>query len=257
MLFTIDVGNTNILFAVCYGERILHNFRLSTERLYTHDEIGLLISQFFSLYGIQTADIEDVCIASVVPQVMYTLTHAIRKYVGKNPIVIGKDVKTGLVNLCEEPLGIDRAVTLIGAREKYGAPLIVVDFGTATKADALNEKGEYMGGLIAPGIRISIDALFVKAAKLPRIEIIKPDRVIGRNTVGQMQSGILFGYVGSVEYIVAAMKKEMGRDDIPVITTGGLATMISGYTDALDYVDGDITIDGIRLVYDRYMKSRC
>ena len=166
---------------------------------------------------------------------------------------MGENLPTGLVNLCQEPLGIDRAATGIGAMALYGKPVIVVDFGTATKADAFNEKGEYMGGLICPGIKISMDALFARAAKLPRIEIKKPARAIGINTVEQMQAGAVYGYVGGLEGMVGHMLREMDADpaSIPVVATGGLAKLLSAHTTMIRVVDQNLTLHGLRLIYQR------
>ena len=251
MLLVIDVGNTNIVFGLFDGPDFKGTFRLMTETPRTADEIGVMLIDHFTHIGLKLSDVSDVVISSVVPQVMYTVTHAITKYVEKSPLIVDEHIEHELVNLAEEPLGADRVMGLIGAREKYGAPLILLDFGTATKADALNDRGEYMGGLICPGIKISMDALFLKAARLPRIEIRKPDRCIGVNTVGQMQAGAVYGYVGSVEYIVANMKREMGYDRIPVIATGGLSSIISEYTAVIDTIDRALVMNGLRIVYEK------
>lgn len=246
MLLTIDVGNTNMVFGLYRGDEIAAKFRLSTETVRTADEIGLTVSQFFRHFNFEMTDIKNVVVCSVVPQMMYTLRHAISKYVGITPLIAGETLDIPLVNLCQEPLGADRAVTLVGARGIVGAPCIVVDFGTATKVDALNERGEYMGGVICPGISISMEALFAKAAKLPRVELKKPDRAIGVNTVEQMQSGAVFGFVGSVEYIIGRFKRELGTaDDVPAIATGGLAKLIGEHSPSIGSIDPNLTMNGL------------
>jgi type III pantothenate kinase len=249
MLLTIDVGNTNMVLGLFKDSEIVAKFRLSTATTRTADEIGLAISQFFTHFGFVLKDIENVVVCSVVPQMMYTLRHAIDKYLGTVPLIAGETLEVPLVNLCKEPLGIDRAVTLVGAREKYGKPCIVVDFGTATKIDALNEKGEYMGGVICPGVSISMEALFEKAAKLPRIELKKPDRAIGTNTVEQMRAGAVFGFVGSVEYIIKRFQSEMGLDKVAAVATGGLARLISEHTGHIGQVDPNLTLTGLLECY--------
>jgi len=249
MLLTIDVGNTNMVFGLFDGGEIIAKFRLSTAVTRTADEIGLTISQFFMHFGFELKDIEDVAVCSVVPQMMYTLRHAVDKYLEMAPLIVGETLEVPLINLCGEPLGVDRAVTLVGAREKYGKPCIVVDFGTATKVDALNEKGEYMGGVICPGVSISMEALFEKAAKLPRIELKKPGRAIGTNTVEQMRAGAVFGFVGSVEYIIKRFVAEMGLKSVATVATGGMARLISEHTDHIGQVDPNLTLTGLMECY--------
>ena len=249
MLLTIDVGNTNMVFGLFSCGGIVAKFRLSTVTARTADEIGLTISQFCAHFGFNLRDIEDVAVCSVVPQIMYTLRHAVDKYLGISPLIAGETLEVPVTNLCDEPLGVDRAVTLTGAREKYGSPCIVVDFGTATKIDALNANGEYMGGVICPGVSISMEALFEKAAKLPRIELKKPERAIGVNTVEQMQAGAVFGFVGSVEYIIKRFRSEMGLDGVTAVATGGLARLIAEQTDSISRVDPNLTLTGLLECY--------
>ena len=244
MLMAIDVGNTNMVFGLFKGNTLAAKFRLSTEAGRTADEIGLPISQFFGHFGFGLSDVEAVAISSVAPQTMYALRHAIDKYLGLTPLIAGETLNIPLTNLCEEPLGIDRAVTLIGARALVGAPCVVVDFGTATKIDALNGHGEYIGGVICPGVSISMEALFAKAAKLPRIELKKPARAIGVNTVEQMQAGAVFGFVGSVEYIIGRFKNEMNTD-VPTVATGGLARLISEHAPSIGCVEPNLTLNGL------------
>jgi len=253
MLFAIDVGNSNMVMGLYDGKEVLNKWRMTTDHEKTSDEFGLFFMACFSNANIEIAQIEAVIIASVVPPIMYSLEHAIRKYINKNPIIVGADTKTGLRLLNENPheVGADRIVNAVAACEIYGGAMILVDFGTATTFDAISPKHEYLGGVICPGVKISADALFTKASKLPRVELQKPDSVIGRNTVKSMQSGLLFGYVGQVEYIVRHMKKEMGYDPIKVIATGGLARMFAAETDAIDTIDSTLTLEGLRIIYER------
>lgn len=258
MLLAIDVGNTNMVFSIFQGERVTGSFRLMTDPNRTSDEIGLTVWNYFQRFGLKIEEVEDVIIASVVPQVMHTLTNAMMKYVGKNPIVVGEDVDPGLPYGVEsgERLGADRAVACVGAIHKYGAPLIVVDFGTATTVDAVNREGAYLGGCITAGVRISTDALFSKTAMLPKVELVKPDTVLGRSTVGQIQAGAVMGYIGAMEYLIRQTKEEMGDEEIAVVATGGLARMIADNTHMIDVVDGQLILEGLQLIYQRYQAGR-
>ncbi len=255
MLLCVDVGNTNIVFGLFEQSTLKAKFRLSTETLRTADEIGLTIVNFFRHFSLRLDAVRHIAVGSVVPTVMYTLNHALEKYLGLPVWTAGENLRVDLSNLCEESLGIDRAVTGIGAMALYGKPVIVVDFGTATKTDAFNDAGEYMGGMICPGIKISMDALFARAAKLPRIELKKPDRAIGINTVQQMQAGAVYGYVGGLEGMVRHIRREMGSDAVPVVATGGLAVLVSQYTEVIAAVDQNLTLHGLRIVFERARPS--
>ena len=228
MILAIDVGNTNIVAGVYKENLLLGNWRMATDREKTPDEIGMQIVSLLNYSGISEKNIEAVVIASVVPPVMYSLEQAVRKYFHIDPMVLGPGIKTGINIKYENPreVGADRIANSIGALEKYGGPLIIVDFGTATTFDAVTAKAEYLGGVICPGIEVSSEALFQKAAKLPKVELEKPDNVIGRNTVDSIKSGIVNGYAGQVDHIVRLIKKEMKEPDIKVIATGGLARLI-------------------------------
>jgi type III pantothenate kinase len=250
MLLCVDVGNTNIVFGIFCGQELRAKFRLTTDTARTADEIGLLLTQFYALQGLRPEDTGHIAVGSVVPSVMYTLRHALNKYIRAPVSIVGDGLQTGLVNLCEEPLGVDRAVSGVAACALHGAPVIVVDFGTATKADAFNERGEYMGGVICPGIKISMDALFARAAKLPRVEIVKPRRAIGVNPAEQMQAGAVYGYAGGIERIVGCFFEEMGAHP-PVVATGGLAGLIAAHTSVISAVEPNLTLHGLRLVYER------
>lgn len=253
MLLVIDVGNTNIVLGVYRGTELLGHWRMGTDKEKTSDEFGMFILGLLNSEKLALCEIEAVIISSVVPPIMYSLEHAIRKYVKKDPIIVGPGIKTGLNIRCENPreVGADRIVNAVAAFEKYGGPLIVVDFGTATTFCAISVRGEYLGGVICPGIKISAEALFQRAAKLPRIDLAKPECVLGRNTVTSMQSGIIYGYVGQVDYIVTRLKKEMNEENIKVIATGGLARIIATESETIDKIDGLLTLEGLRLLYEK------
>lgn len=259
MLLAIDVGNTNMVFGIFEDDKLVGNFRLMTDANRTSDEIGLSVWNYFQRLGLSTEEVEDVIIASVVPQVMHTLSNAMVNYLKKKPIIIDDDVDAGLPYGVsgDERLGPDRAVACIAAMEKYGTPLIVLDFGTATTLDGVNEKGAYMGGCITAGLRIAADSLFTKTAMLPKVELAKPDRVLGCTAVGQIQSGAVTGYVGAMEYLIRGAKEELApEEEIPVVATGGLARLIAEHTDLIDYVDSGLILDGLCLIYRRYMEAK-
>lgn len=253
MILVMDVGNTNIVLGVYQGEKLLFHWRMGTDKEKTSDEFGMFFVNLFRHENLDIKAVEAVIIASVVPPIMYSVEHAIRKYFKVEPIVVGPGIKTGINIKYENPreVGADRIVNAVAAYEIYGGPLIIVDFGTATTFCAINSKGEYLGGVICPGIKISAEALFQRAAKLPRIELVKPDSVIGRNTVVSMQSGIVFGYVGQVDFIVKRMKKEIKEDSIKVVATGGLARLIASESETIDEINGLLTLEGLRIIYER------
>ncbi|ERI08747.1 type III pantothenate kinase [Aneurinibacillus aneurinilyticus] len=255
MLFVIDVGNTNIVLGVYEGDELKHNWRISTDRGKTDDEFGMLVKSLFADKGMTFADIEGIIISSVVPPLMFSLEKMCRKYFDIKPMVIGPGLKTGLNIKAENPreLGADRIVNAVAAIHHYGTPLIIVDFGTATTLCFVDEQGGYHGGAIAPGIGISTEALYSRAAKLPRIELIKPPSVIGRNTIHAMQSGIIYGFVGQVDELVRRMKMESDKKP-NVIATGGLAELIGSESNEIDIVDPWLTVKGLRLIYDRNKK---
>lgn len=256
MLLTIDVGNTNMVFGIFDGEELSGSIRLKTDSIRTSDEIGILVCEYFSRFGLNPDDVEDVIIASVVPQVMYSLTSAIKKYFNKTPIIIDDDVDPGLTYEGDERLGADRSVAAVAAIEKYGAPLIIIDFGTATTVDAIAPDGTYLGGVINAGLGVTLDALISKAALLPRVELNMVDNMLGYNTVTQIQGGVVGGYVGSIEYIVDHMEKDMGCGEVKCVATGGLARLISDNTDRVDVVDPQLVLDGLRFIYKKYKEEQ-
>ncbi len=251
MILAIDVGNTQIVIALFDGDNLKNSWRISTDKNKSSDELGMVIIQMLGLGGIDKNDITDVIISSVVPPVMHSLTNAIKRYIGCNPLVVGAGVKTGLNIRYDNPreVGADRIVNAVAAIHKYGAPLIIVDFGTANTYCAISHEGEYLGGIITAGIKISMDALFERAAKLPKVEIVKPQGVIGKNTVSAMQSGAIYGQAGQVDRIVSEIKRELDAPDCKVIATGGFASLIAAESHEIDVVDKTLTLDGLNLIY--------
>jgi len=252
LIFVLDVGNTNIVLGVYDGEKLKFHWRMETSRSKTEDEYGMLIKALFEHVGLRFEHINGIIISSVVPPIMFTLERMCKKYFQEKPLIVGPGIKTGLNIKYENPreVGADRIVNAVAGIHEYGSPLIIVDFGTATTFCYINEKAEYMGGVIAPGIGISTEALYSKAAKLPRIEITHVDDIIGKNTVAAMQAGILFGFVGQVEGIVKRIK-EKSKEEPTVIATGGLANLIATETSMIEIVDQDLTLKGLQLIYKR------
>lgn len=256
MIFVLDVGNTNTVLGVYDQDTLKHHWRIETNRNKTEDEYGMLIKSLLSHENISYSDITGIIISSVVPPIMFALERMCKKYFNLNPLVVGPGIKTGLNIKYENPreVGADRIVNAVAGIAQYGSPLIIVDFGTATTYCYINEDKEYMGGAIAPGVNISTEALYSKAAKLPRIEIARTETIIGKNTVTAMQAGIVYGYVGQVEGIVRRMKEESGTNP-KVIATGGLASLISNESDIIDIIDPFLTLKGLHLIYLRNQKN--
>ena len=254
MLLAIDVGNTNIVVGVFRGETLVHTWRLTTIRERTSDELGILISNLCERHEIRKTDIAGIIIASVVPPLTGTLMTMVSDYFGRVPLLFEPAVNGGIPILIDNPneVGADRVANSIAAFAAYGKglPLIVVDFGTATTFDAVSAKGEYLGGIICPGPTLSAEALFQRAARLPRIDVRKPPRVIGTNTVAAMQSGLFWGYVDMVEGLLRRMKAELGGA-ATVLATGGLASVVAPESALIEHVDQDLTLQGLRLVWER------
>ncbi len=251
MLLAIDIGNTNITFGLYEGDRLGPRWRIRTIHEKTPDEYGILMLQLFEHQGRKEDAISGVAIASVVPPLSQAFEEASRSYVGIEPLLVDAGVRTGVRIRYDDPrqVGADRVVDAAAVKALYGVPACVVDFGTGTTFDAVSADGDYLGGAIAPGIGIAAQALFERTAKLPRVELSRPPSVIGRNTPHAMQSGLLFGYVGLVEGMVARFKAELG-EETRVVATGGLAEVIAKETDVIDVVDPWLTLHGLRIIYD-------
>ena len=251
MLLTIDVGNTNIVLGAFEGDRLLDHWRIATLDSRTADEYSVIIHSLFGLSEQVTNEVETAILSSVVPAAVRPLTTALRRRFDVEPLTVGPGIKTGMPILYENPreVGADRIVNAVAAYDKYGRGTIVVDFGTATTFDCVSPAGEYMGGVITPGITISADALYHHAAKLPRVEIARPDEVIGRNTVASIQAGLYYGYVGLVDGIVDRMKAEAGFSPM-VVATGGLARHLTEASRTIDEADELLTLTGLKLIFD-------
>ncbi|MGF6376965.1 type III pantothenate kinase [Clostridiales Family XIII bacterium PM5-7] len=261
MLLAFDVGNTNIVLGVFKDGSLITNWRLETDNNKSADEYGMLINQLFRYEGLEMADIKDVIISSVVPSMLFTLQHLTTKYFQKRAIVIESGVKTGLIVKYDNPkqVGADRIVNAVAAFQKYGGPLIIIDFGTATTFCAVTENMEYLGGSIAPGLKIASEALFEKTSKLPKVELEEPGQSICKNTIQSMQSGLVYGHMGMVDYIVKKMKAELeaistSGNKVTVVATGGLSTMINAGVDCIDYVDKMLTLEGLEIIYEKNKK---
>lgn len=253
MILVVDVGNTNIVLGLYDKRELKQHWRLSTNRFSTVDEYGILLTGLFQLANVRVEQIEGVMLSCVVPPMMNIFERLFVQYIGKEALVVGPGIRTGLNIRYENPkdVGADRIVNAVAGIERYGAPLILVDFGTATTFDYIDESAAYLGGAIVPGIGISADALYQKAAKLPRIELARPRAVVGRNTVAAMQSGIIYGYAGQVDGIVQRMMKEFPRHKPRVIATGGMAELIAAESEMIEAVDPLLTLEGLRLIYER------
>ena len=252
MLLAVDIGNTNIVIGVYEQQQLKCHWRLASDRRKTEDEYGLLLRLLCHYEGIEPPDIKAAVISSVVPSLIQVFEAMVKKQYRCQPLLVGPGVKTGMPIRFENPreVGADRIVNGVAAFERYGGPAIVVDFGTATTFDAISAQGEYLGGAIAPGIEIATEALFARAAKLPRVELVRPPRVIGRNTVAGMQAGIVYGFIGQVDGIVTRMKAELGGRAV-VVATGGLGDFIGAEASCIDKIDPMLTLEGLRIIYER------
>jgi len=250
-LLAIDIGNTNIVLGLYEGKRLAAQWRIATDHARMPDEYAMLLFDLFARSGQDPDSVQGIVLASVVPPLTGTFVEVSERYFGQRPLVVDAGVRTGVRIRYDSPrdVGADRVVNAVAAFRIYGGPACVVDFGTATTFDAISAEGDYLGGAIAPGLRMAAEALFARTAKLPRIDIARPPRAIGTNTVHAMQSGLLFGYVGLVEGMVARFREELGPD-MRVIATGGLAPLIAAETDVIEVVDQELTLKGLRMIWE-------
>ena len=256
MVLTIDVGNSNIKCALFEEMRMVYYYRLSTDPSKTSFEYGIMLYMLMQRDGKTIEEIEGIILSSVVPSMNFTIEHMISDFFNQKPMWVAPGIKTGINLKYENPqtLGTDRIANAVAAYEYYGGPTIFVDFGTATTYGVMSAKGEFLGGVICPGIKLSMEALSDKTAQLPKIELIKPESVIAKNTIKNMQAGLVYGFVGQVDYIVRKMKAELGADNAKVVATGGTARMISSEAHCIDFIDGELTLKGLRLLYERNKK---
>ena len=253
MLLALDVGNTNITIGVFDGEKLLRTLRVTTKLPRTSDEYGILIKSLLRENDIDPDRIDATIVSSVVPAVMYSLRNGLYKYFHVEPLIVEPGIKTGIRIVTDHPaqIGADRIVDAVGAYEKYGGPVLVLDFGTATTYDLVDDKGQFVSVIIAPGIRTSGKALWQDAAKLPEIEIKKPKSILAKETITSMQAGLVYGQIGQTEYIIKKVREESGFDNLKVVATGGLGAMIAAETTAIDIYDANLTLDGMRLIYEK------
>ncbi len=259
MLLAIDVGNSNIVLGVFDGSTLVESWRLATDNKRSADEYGTIIDSMFRHQDIKASDIDDIIIASVVPSLLFTLEHMSLKYFNKNPIVIETGIKTGLKIKYDDPrqVGADRIVNAVAAHNRYGGHIIVIDFGTATTLTCVTGNGDFLGGAIAPGLKTQAAALFEHTAKLPNVDLEIPGKYICKNTSEAMQSGLIYGHMGFIEHMVRGIKKEMAEqleckeDEIKVVATGGMATMVESGVDCIDVLDRRLTLDGLQMLYEK------
>lgn len=253
MVLVIDVGNTNITFGVYQKKNLLVTFRMMAKMPRTSDEYGVLITELLNKNKIEVKAIEGVILASVVPNIMHSLTGAIKRYINQNVFIVGPGIKTGIRITTENPreIGADRVVDAVAAYELYGGPVLVIDFGTATTYDLVTKDGCFAAGITAPGIRISAKALWEGTAKLPEIEIKKPASILAQETISSMQAGLVYGQIGQTEYIIKKVREEFGKSDLKVVATGGLGRIISAETQEIQAYNSSLTLEGLRLIYEK------
>jgi type III pantothenate kinase len=251
MILVVDVGNTNTVLGLMNGLEVHATFRITTQPR-TTDELGMLMLSLFGHRGVSLESIRGAIISTVVPSVLFETERAIRRYLKCEPMVVGRKLKTGIRVKTDNPreVGADRIVNAVAAVARWGAPIVVVDFGTATTFDCVNADGDYVGGAIAPGFRISVEALASRTAQLPRVELTRPPSAIGTNTIHAMQSGLLFGYAGLVDALVRRCRAELGGN-ARVVATGGLATLVAGESEMIEEVDANLTLTGLAMLFER------
>lgn len=253
MLLVFDVGNTNITIGLFDEQELVGSYRMTTKLPRTSDEYGMFFLNLLSSKGIVVDRIEAAIIASVVPNINHSLNNGIKKYIHVEPIMVGPGIKTGIRIMTENPreLGADRIVDAVGAYTLYGGPVLVIDYGTATTYDLVLEDGSFVAGVTAPGVRLSANALWQGAAKLPEIEIVKPDTILAKSTVPSMQAGLVYGHIGETEYIVKRMMEEADIKNMKVVATGGLGKIIAEATDSIDVYDANLTLKGLQIIYEK------
>ena len=253
MIFTMDVGNTNIKTALFDGTEMKQYWRVSTNPTYTSDEYGLILTGLFAHAGLSMRVVEGIVMSSVVPTINFTLEHMCKNYFGKTPMIVAPGIKTGINLKYENPreLGSDRIANAVAAQAEYGGPCVFIDFGTATTFGAIDRQGAFAGGCICPGLKLTSEALVSGTAKLPRFELVRPEHVISRTTVTNLQAGVIYGYIGQVDYLVQRFRKELGAPDALVVATGGMARLVAEEDGIIDKLDGILTLKGLRLIYER------
>ena len=256
MILVVDVGNTNLTWGVYDGKELKATFRMTTKTPRTSDEYGVMMTEILINRGVDPMKLEGSIVASVVPDVMHSLMGALTRYTNTTPLNVGPGIKTGIKVAGEDPKGIgaDRIVDVVAAYEKYGAPVLVLDFGTATTYDLVTEGGNFNVGITAPGIKICSEALWKQTAKLPNIEIKKPKSILAQETITSMQAGLVYGQIGQTEYIIKKVKEESGLSEMKVVATGGLGRLIADETDSIDVYDPSLTLDGLRILYEKNKK---
>lgn len=256
MILAVDIGNSNIVIGVYDKDNIICNWRMVTRSEKTSDEYGIFILDSLNYNNINKNDIKSAIVSSVVPNVMHSFENALKKYFGIDPIIVGPGIKTGITISTENPreVGADRIVGLVAAYDMFGGPLLVIDFGTATTYDVVSEKGEFKYGITSPGIQITADALWQRTAQLPSVEIKKPDSILAKNTITSIQAGLIYGYIGQVEYIIKKVKEEMNVETMKVVATGGLGRIISDETPMIDVYDPQLLFKGLKIIHDKNQK---
>lgn len=254
MLLVVDVGNTNITFGIFNQEEFVGTFRMTTKLPRTSDEYGIIIYELLQNRGIDPKNVDGIVVASVVPNIMHSLLGGLSRYLLLTPFVVGPGTRTGIKVVTENPreIGPDRIVDAVAAYEIYGGPVLVMDFGTATTYDLINEEGAFIAGITAPGIRIAAKALWEDAAKLPEVEIKKPASILAKETISSMQAGLIYGQIGQTEYIIKKVKEESGLDNLKTVATGGLGRIIADETDTIEVYDPILTLQGLRIIYNKY-----